>query len=83
MEILLERVTQMALYNTVTSKRKPTSVQPCSTIYSGYSAHAVKMQYGDVDVTLDVIRGIGMQSEEGHMHFCGEFMKVDVSVFCC
>ena len=57
MEILLERVTQIALYNAVTSKDNP-HLQPHSTIYSGYSACAVMMQYGNADVTLDIIRGI-------------------------
>ena len=57
MEILLERVTQIALYNTVTSKEN-LCLQPHSAIYSGYSTHAVMMQYGNADVMLDVIRGI-------------------------
>ena len=47
----------MALYNAVTSKENP-HLWPCSTIYSGYSAHAVMTQYGNVDITLDIIRGI-------------------------
>ena len=57
MEILLERVTQIALYNAVTSKENP-CLPPGSMIYSGYSTHAVMMQYGNTDVTLDIIRGI-------------------------
>ena len=57
MEILSERVTQIALYNTVTSKENP-CLQPCSMIYSGYFAHAAMMQYGNADVMLDIIRGI-------------------------
>ena len=59
MEILLERVTWIALYNAVTSKENP-HLQPGSMIYSGYSAHVVPvmMQYGNTDITLDVIRGI-------------------------
>ena len=57
MEILPERVTWIALYNTVTSKENP-CLQPGSVIYSGYSAHVVMMQYGNNDITLDVIRGI-------------------------
>ena len=57
MEILPGRVTQMALYYTVTSKRNP-HVQPHSAIYSGYSACVAMMQYEMDDVTLDTIRGI-------------------------
>ena len=57
MEILPERVTQIALYNTVTSKENP-CLQPGSMIYSGYSTRAVMMQYGNTDITLDIIRGI-------------------------
>ena len=57
MEILPERVTWIALYNTVTSKENP-CLWPCSMIYSGYSTHAVMMQYGNADITLDIIRGI-------------------------
>ena len=57
MQILLERVTWIALYNAVTSKEN-LCLQPRSVIYSGYSAHAVMMQYGNADVTLDIIRGI-------------------------
>ena len=56
-EILLERVTRIALYNAVTSKENP-CLPPGSAIYSGYSAHAVMMQYGNTDIMLDVIRGI-------------------------
>ena len=57
MEILLERVTQIALYNAVTSKEN-LHLLPGSMIYSGYSACAVMMQYGNTDITLDIIRGI-------------------------
>ena len=57
MEILPERVTQIALYNAVTSKENP-CLWPGSMIYSGYFTHAVMMQYGNTDVTLDIIRGI-------------------------
>ena len=57
MEILLERVTWIALYNAVTSKENP-HLQPHSVIYSGYSTCAVMMQYGNADITLDIIRGI-------------------------
>ena len=53
----MERVTQIALYNAVTSKENP-HLQPRSVIYSGYSTHTVMMQYGNADVTLDIIRGI-------------------------
>ena len=57
MEILPERVKQIALYNTVTSKENP-CLQPHNMIYSGYSTHVVMMQYGNADIMLDVIRGI-------------------------
>ena len=73
MEILLERVTQRALYHAVTSKENP-HLQLCSMIYSGYSIHAVMMQYGNDDIMLDIIRGIDAIRT-------GDSMKVDVSVF--
>ena len=57
MEIVPERVTWIALYNAVTSQENP-HLQPHSAIYSGYSACAVMMQYGNADVMLDIIRGI-------------------------
>ena len=57
MEILPERVTWITLYNAVTSKEN-LHLQPHSMIYSGYSTHAVMTQYGNADVTLDIIRGI-------------------------
>ena len=57
MEILLERVTWIALYNAVTSKENP-HLPSGSTIYSGYSVCAVMIQYGNTDITLDVIRGL-------------------------
>ena len=57
MEILPERVTWIALYNAVTSKENP-CLWPGSVIYSGYSACVVMMQYGNTDITLDIIRGI-------------------------
>ena len=57
MEILPERVTWIALYNAVINRENP-HLQPHSAIYSGYSACAVMMQYGNADITLDVIRGI-------------------------
>ena len=57
MEILPGRVTWIALYSAVTSKKNP-CLWPSSVIYSHYSTHAVMMQYGNNDVTLDVIRGI-------------------------
>ena len=57
MEILPERVTWIALYNTVTSKEN-LHLWLHSVIYSGYSTHAVMTQYGNADVMLDIIRGI-------------------------
>ena len=57
MEILPERVTQMALYYAVTSQRN-LHLQPRSAIYSGYSTGAAMTQYGMDDITLDIIRGI-------------------------
>ena len=56
-EILPERVTWMVLYYAVTSKRN-LHLQPCSTIYNGYSTCVAMMQYQMDDVTLDIIRGI-------------------------
>ena len=55
MEILPERVTWIALYNAMTSKENP-HLQPHCMIYSGYSACAVMMQHGNIDVMLDIIR---------------------------
>ena len=57
MEILPERVTQIALYNAMTSKEN-LHLQPHRMIYSGYSTHVVMMQYGNADFMLNVIRGI-------------------------
>ena len=77
MEILPERVTWIALYNTVTSKENP-CLQPGSTIYSDYSTHTVLMQYGNTDVMLDIIRGIGAIRTGAHalsqgLHKSGHF----------
>ena len=78
MEILLERVTHIALYNAVTSKENP-HLWPGSAIYSGYSTHAVMMQYGNTHITLDIIRGIDAIRTGAHAllrglcksgHFC-------------
>ena len=55
MEVFPERVTQIAVYNAVTSKEKP-ALLACSTFYSGYSAHVAMMQYGNNDVMMNVIR---------------------------
>ena len=57
MEILPERVIQIALYNAVTSKEN-SHLQHHSAIYSGYSTHVVMVQYGNADIMLDVIREI-------------------------
>ena len=59
MEILLERVTWIALYSAVTSKEN-LHLWPSSMIYSGYSTRVVMMQYGNTDVTLDVMRVIAI-----------------------
>ena len=79
MEILPERVTQIALYNTVTSKEN-LHLLPGSTIYSGYSAHQVMTQYGNTDVMLDIIRGIDAIRIGAHA-LLRDSTKVDVSVF--
>ena len=55
MEVFLERVTQIAPYNAVTSKEKPASAG-MQCFYSGYSAHAVMTQYGNYDIMMNVIR---------------------------
>ena len=78
MEILPERVTWMALYNTVTNKEDP-HLWPHNMIYSGYSVHVVMMQYENADIMLDVIRGIDAIRTGAHAllwglnksgHFC-------------
>ena len=81
MEILPERVTQIALYNAVTSKENP-HLWPHSVIYSGYSTHAVMMQYGNADVMLDIIRGIDAIRTGAHalswgLHKSGKFLCSD------
>ena len=77
MEILLKRVTWIALYSTVTSKENP-HLWPHSAIYSGYSAHVVMMQYGNADIMLDIIRGIDAIRTGAHtllwgLHESGHF----------
>ena len=77
MEILPERVAQITLYNAVTSKEN-LRLQPGSAIDSGYSAHVVMMQYGNADITLNVIRGIDTIRTEVHallweLHKSGSF----------
>ena len=66
------------LYNAVTSKENP-HLWPHSRIYSGYSASVVMMQYGNADITLDIIRGIDAIRTGAHAlswglcesgHFC-------------
>ena len=57
MEILPERVMQIALYKAVTSKENP-HLWPHSVIYSGYSTCAVMTQHGNTNIMLDVLRGI-------------------------
>ena len=53
----MEILPEIALYNAVTSKENP-HLWSCSMIYSGYSTCAVMMQYGNADITLDIIKGI-------------------------
>ena len=60
---LPERVTQIALYSAVTSKENQ-HLQPSSTIYSGYSAHVVMMQYGNTDVKWSWSHGADLDSKE-------------------
>ena len=79
MEILPERVTWIALYNAVTSKEN-LCLWPHSAIYSGYSAHAVMTQYGNADITLDIIRGIDTIQNRDTCTFAGDSVKVDVPV---
>ena len=88
MEILPERVTLMALYNAVTSKENP-HLWHCSTIYSGYSTCVVMTQYGNVDVILDVMRGIDTIRTGAHAllwevceggRFCVPVLKIEVGI---
>ena len=79
MEILPERVTQIALYNAVTSKENQ-YLWPCSMIYRGYSTCVVMMQYGNTDVMLDIIRRIDA-IRTGACALLRDSMKVDISMF--
>ena len=86
MEILLERITQIALYNAVTSKEKPPHLLACSTVYSGYSAHVAMTQNGNYDIMMNVIRVIDAIRTRAHAllwglcksgHFCVLMLKIE------
>ena len=65
MEILQERVTQIALYKQCLAKRNP-CLLACSTFYSGYSTCAVVTQNGNNDIMMDVIRAIDTIRTRAH-----------------
>ena len=63
MEILQERVTQIALHKQCLAKRN-LHLLACSAFYSGYSARVVMMQNNDV--MMDVIRAIDAIRTRAH-----------------